>query len=585
MKYIIKTVKGYRCQFVILFCMVISSTVTGALFPYTIGKIVDQIFYVQEIGGFLAWFFIYAGLYLLNQCLHGGLNYVWARLEVTYLVDIRKQCFAHLLRLKADRLTKIQSGDIMRRIMEDVECFLEFIHRSLFYVLANLVQLVISIGYLLCANLAIGIISIAVTPVMAYFIRYFSAKLKSKYQEIREHKGVVDAWILEMMVGITQWKLLNAAAKVREDYYNKTRHVINEEKKAGDMAIASDSVNQALTLAGQLGIFCFAAIGIGKNTMTVGQFVACAAYFSTCAGYYNSLGQKVTDISRNLTGIRRVEDFMSWEEEQDKEGAEDFEIAAGSIRFSNVTFGYEGTEVLKDINLEIQPGDRIGFVGKSGEGKSTLLCLLYRLYEPDQGVIYIDHRPLEAYTLAGLRSQVAVVQQDNGLFHGSLRENIILSDDRSQDERIFQILEGLCLSDVVKALPDGLDTLIGNGEREFSGGQRQRIAIARAIYQKPKILLLDEATSALDAETEAQVNNYIYKELPDATILSVAHRFSAVLASKKAVVMEQGHISAIGTHEDLLRENGLYRKLYAEYEDSSLLEASPGGDRGKKDGE
>ena len=584
MKYIIKTVKGYRCQFVILFCMVISSTVTGALFPYTIGKIVDQIFYVQEIGGFLTWFFIYAGLYLLNQCLHGGLNYVWARLEVTYLVDIRKQCFAHLLRLKADRLTKIQSGDVMRRIMEDVECFLEFIHRSLFYVLANLVQLVISIGYLLCANLAIGIISIAITPVMAYFIRYFSAKLKSKYQEIREHKGVVDAWILEMMVGITQWKLLNAAAKVREDYYNKTRHVINEEKKAGDMAIASDSVNQALTLAGQLGIFCFAAIGIGKNTMTVGQFVACAAYFSTCAAYYNSLGQKITDISRNLTGIRRVEDFMSWEEEQDKEGAEDLEIATGGICFSSVTFGYEGTEVLKDINLEIQPGDRIGFVGKSGEGKSTLLCLLYRLYEPDQGVIYIDHRPLKAYTLAGLRSQIAVVQQDNGLFHGSLRENIVLSDDRSQDERILQILEGLCLSDVVKALPDGLDTLIGNGEREFSGGQRQRIAIARAIYQKPKILLLDEATSALDVETEAQVNNYIYKELPDATILSVAHRFSAVLASKKAVVIEQGHISAIGTHEDLLRENDLYRKLYAEYEDS-LLEASPGGDRGGKYGE
>ncbi len=562
----------------ILFCMVIGGTITGTLFPYAIGRIVDQIFYVQEIRGFLKWFFVYAGLYLLNQCMHGGLNYVWARLEVTYLVDIRKQCFAHLLRLKADRLTKIQSGDIMRRIMEDVECFLEFIHRSVFYVLANLAQLLISIGYLLYTDLAIGIISIVITPVMAYSIRYFAAKLKSRYQEIREHKGVVDAWILEMMVGITQWKLLNAAAKVREDYQDKTRRVINEEKKAGYTAIASDSVNQALTLAGQLGIFCFAAIGVGKGTMTVGQFVACAAYFSTCAVYYNSLGQKITDISRNLTGIKRVEDFMSWEEEQDKEGAEDLEIAVGSICFSNVTFGYEGAEVLKDISLEIQPGDRIGFVGKSGEGKSTLLCLLYRLYEPDQGVIYIDRKPLEAYTLSSLRSQIAVVQQENGLFHGSLRENIILSDDRTQDERILQILEGLCLSDVVKALPDGLDTMIGDGEREFSGGQRQRIAIARAIYQKPKILLLDEAASALDAGTEAQVNAYIYKELSDATILSVAHRFSTVLANKKTVVMEGGRIAAIGPHEYLLRESDLYRRLYAEYE-NSLREVSQKDDR------
>lgn len=575
MGYIFKTTKGFRFHLFLLFFTVISSTVTGALFPYAIGKIVDQIFYVQEIRGFLVWFFVYAGLYFLNQCLHGGLNYFWARLEVTYLVEIRKSSFDHLLRLKASVLTKLQSGDIMRRIMEDTECFLEFIHRSLFYVLANLVQLLISIGYLLYTNLAIGIISIVITPVMAYSIRYFSARLKNKYQEIREQKGTVDAWILEMMAGITEWKLLNASEKVRQDYRNQTRRVIREEKNAGYIAIASDSVNQALTLLGQLCIFCLAATGIGKGSMTVGQFVACAAYFSTCAAYYNSLGQKITDISRNLVGIKRVEDFMSWEEEQDVEGAKELNIAEGSICFSDVSFGYEDAKVLKKINLEIAPGDQVVFVGKSGEGKSTLLYLLYRLYEPDGGTITIDHKPLTAYTLSSLRRQVAVVQQENGLFHGSLRENIILSDDRSQDERIFQILEGLCLAEIVRALPDGLDTIVGNGEREFSGGQRQRLAIARAVYRKPKVLLLDEATSALDVNTEAMVNAYIYQELADTTIISVAHRFSAVLAGRKAIVMEQGQISAIGTHEELLWTNALYRALYTEYENS--LRKNTGG--------
>lgn len=578
MRYIFKTTKGFRFQLLILLFTVISSTVTGALFPYAIGKIVDQVFYVQEIQGFQVWFFVYAGLYLLNQCLHGGLNYIWARLEVTYLVEIRKISFAHLLRLKAAVLTKLQSGDIMRRIMEDTECFLEFIHRSLFYVCANLIQLLISIGYLLYTNLAIGIISIVITPVMAYCIRYFSAKLKQKYQEIRENKGFVDAWILEMMTGIVEWKLLNASEKVRWDYHDKTRRVVEEEKGAGYIAIASDSINQALTLLGQLCIYCFAAIGIGKGTMTIGQFVACAAYFSTCAAYYNSLGQKITDISKNLVGIKRVEDFMSWEEEQDGNEAEDLDITTGSICFSDVSFGYEGIEVLRDINLEITQGDKVVFVGKSGEGKSTLLYLLCRLYEPDRGMIFIDHKPLAAYTLSSLRSQIAVVWQENGLFHGSLRENIVLSDDKSQDSRILEILEGLCLSELVETLPDGLDTMVGNGEREFSGGQRQRLAIARSIYRKPKILLLDEATSALDVKTESLVNAYIYRELPDTTVISVAHRFSAVLSSKKAVVLEQGQVSAVGTHEELLKTNALYHALYTEYEDS-LRKSDTKGER------
>lgn len=578
MRYIFKTTKGFRFQLLILLFTVISSTVTGALFPYAIGKIVDQVFYVQEIRGFLVWFFVYAGLYLLNQCLHGGLNYIWARLEVTYLVEIRKISFAHLLRLKAAALTKLQSGDIMRRIMEDTECFLEFIHRSLFYVCANLIQLLISIGYLLYTNLAIGIISIVITPVMAYCIRYFSAKLKQKYQEIRENKGFVDAWILEMMTGIVEWKLLNASEKVRRDYHDKTRRVVEEEKGAGYIAIASDSINQALTLLGQLCIYGFAAIGIGKGTMTVGQFVACAAYFSTCAAYYNSLGQKITDISKNLVGIKRVEDFMSWEEEQDGNEAEDLDITTGSICFSDVSFGYEGIEVLRGINLEIAQGDKVVFVGKSGEGKSTLLYLLCRLYEPDRGMIFIDHKPLAAYTLSSLRSQIAVVWQENGLFHGSLRENIVLSDDKSQDSRILEILEGLCLSELVETLPDGLDTMVGNGEREFSGGQRQRLAIARSIYRKPKILLLDEATSALDVKTESLVNAYIYRELPDTTVISVAHRFSAVLSSKKAVVLEQGQVSAVGTHEELLKTNALYHTLYTEYE-NSLRKSDTKGER------
>lgn len=565
MKYILKTTKKYRIQFLLLFLMVIFSTVTGALFPYAIGKIVDKIFYKRQMRGFLISFFLYAGLYIINQCLHGGLNYLWIRLEITYVVDIRKDMFQHLVKLKADILTHVKSGDVMKRIMEDTECFLEFIHRSLFYILANFIQLAISIGYLLCTNIWLGLVAVIMTPVMAYSIRYFSVKLKERYQQIQTGKGLLDAWILEMMTGMPQWKLLNAHGKVQRDYQSKTECVIGEEIKAGYLEVKSVNINEALTLIGQLCVYCVTAFCIARDSVTVGQFVACSAYFSTCATYYNALGKKIAGISNNLVGIKRVEEFMTWKEEEDLPNASDRSIQNGSVSFEEVSFGYGEETVLKEVNLRVEAGEKVSFVGKSGEGKSTLLQLLCRFYAPVSGKICIDDIPLEEYTLSSLRCQIAVVQQDNGLFHGSLRKNITLSDEKSKDNHIWEILEGLKMKDLVKELPEGLDTIVGSGGRELSGGQKQRIAIARCIFRQPKILLLDEATSALDAETEHAVNSFLYEQLPQTTILSVAHRFSTVLSAEKIIVMEHGSVADMGRHEELIQRNSLYQILYSEY--------------------
>ena len=601
MKFIYKTTEGYRGRFLLLMFSVLFGTVSGAMFPYVTGKIVDEIFYKQQTRGFLLYFFLYAGLYFLNQCGHGALNYLWAHLKASYVVDIRKRCFKHLMRLKAAVWTDIRSGDVMKRIMDDTECFLEFIHRSLFYVLANFLQLVISIGYLLYTNWLLGVVAIMLTPVMAWSVRHFAAKLKERQRNIRKQKGLAEAWILEMMTGISQWKLLNAHQKVKSEYEIRTRQVIEEEVGAGYQELASVNVNEALTLLGQLCIYCIAAFCIVRDTITVGQFVACAVYFTTCAAYFNALGGKLTNIAVNLAGIGRVEELLTWETEEDFPGAEDMEIRKGSIRFREVSFGYDkrgngerrpdaknsgeqrpdeqdmaaetaaepdsaGADcVLRKFSLQIEPGEKIAFVGRSGQGKSTLLQLLCRMYEPWEGEITVDGVRITDYTLSGLRQQIAVVQQENGLFHGSLRENISLSEDREQDGRIWEILEGLKLKELVEQWPEGLDTVIGSGSREMSGGQKQRGAIARCIYRKPRILLLDEATSALDESTEREVNAFIYDRLPDTTILSVAHRFSTVLAADKAVVMERGSVAAVGEHDRLLQENELYRTLYEEY--------------------
>lgn len=569
---IYRTTKGYRLQFAALFGSILFGTVTGALFPYCIGKIVDQIFYLRQMKGFLLSFFLYAGLYFLNQCGHGALNYLWAHLKITYVVDIRRRCFAHLLRLKADALTHIQSGDVMRRIQEDTECFLEFIHRSLFYVLANFLQLAIAIGYMLYTNFLLGLTSIVLTPVMAYSIRYFTGKMKEKQQRIQTRKGLADAWIQEMMIGLRELKLLNAQPRVEREYRDKTDRILRDEMDAGYLSLRSNAVNEGLVLIGQLCVYGIAAFFVARKSMTIGQFVACASYFSTCASYYNALGNKLTDISANLVGIRRVEEFLSWEEETDLPSAGSYPVEKGEIRFENLSFGYGDGLVLNDFSLVIHAGEKVAFVGKSGEGKSTLLQLLCRFYEPSEGKIYVDDRPLPDYTYESLRSQIAVVWQDNGLFQGSLRKNILLSDDKSKDPLLWEILEGLKLRELVEELPEGLDTPVGSGGRDLSGGQKQRIAIARCICRQPKILLLDEATSALDEETENAVNTFLYRRLPDTTILSVAHRFSTVLAAEKAVVIEDGHVTGFGPHDRLLQQNALYQELFQEYRGAQCRE-------------
>lgn len=575
MKYIFRTTKGYRLKLTALFGSVIFGTVTGAMFPFCIGKIVDQIFYIRQMKGFLLCFFLYAGLYFLNQCGHSVLNYLWAHLKITYVVDIRRQCFAHLLRLRAGVLTHIKSGDVMRRIQEDTECFLEFIHRSLFYVLANFIQLAISIGYIFYTNVYLGALTVVMTPIMAYSIRFFSAKIKEKQQLLQTKKGLADAWIQEMMMGLTELKLLNAQPRAQRQYREKTESILRDEIGAGYLSLKSETVNEALVLAGQLCLYGIAAFFVAGESMTMGQFVACAAYFSTCAAYYNALARKLTDINANLVGIRRVEEFFSWEEETDLPSAGSHSLAQGSIRFENISFGYGDGLVLKHFDLSVASGEKIAFVGKSGQGKSTLLQLLCRFHDPLEGNIYVDGKCLTDYTYASLRSQIAVVWQDNALFHGSLRKNIIFSDDKSRDPCLWKILEGLRLKELVEEFPEGLDTIMGSGGRSLSGGQKQRIAIARCICRQPKILLLDEATSALDEDTETAVNAFICQQLPDTTILSVAHRFSTVLAADKAVVMEDGHVTGFGPHDALLEQNTLYRTLWEEYQNARIREGGP----------
>ena len=573
-QYIWRTTKGYRLRFFLLFVTVMAATAAEAMIPAVIGGIVDQIFYLRSLKGFLLCFFWYAGIYLFNQTMHGCLNYLWAKLKVTYVVDIRRECFDHLLRLKSERLSDMKSGDVFRRIQDDAEAFLALIHWCLFYVLGNLLQLFISVIYLLHIDRYLGLVAVILSPLMAFSLKKFGSLLKRKQTEIQREKGFLEAWIFELIDGMREWKLLNSGEWVKRQYLKKTRSILSGEKTNAYMEIAADGVNGGITLAGQLMIYLISALRIAGGGMTVGQFVASASYYTSCARYFNAIGQKISAVSANLASTERVFDFMSWEEETDRPGAKERPVTKGEIVFDRVSFCYGNTPVLREVSFSAASGEKTAIVGRSGEGKSTLLSLICRLYDPLEGRIRIDGQDIETFTLRSLRKQIGVVQQSSSLFAGSIRKNITFSDDPGQDGRVWELLKGLKMDDVIRQYSDGLDTMVDDGENaegyvSLSGGQKQRIAIARALYKRPAVLLLDEATSSLDEKTEKDVYQYILETLPDVTLLSVSHRFSTVLKADRILVMEDGRISAQGTNEELLRKSAVYSGLYEEYRRAS----------------
>ncbi|MFI5360177.1 MAG: ABC transporter ATP-binding protein, partial [Halanaerobiales bacterium] len=277
-----------------------------------------------------------------------------------------------------------------------------------------------------------------------------------------------------------------------------------------------------------------------------------------------SLSKLSTTIQQALAAAERIFETIDINVHiEEKEDAEVLTEVKGEVTFKNVYFAYkEGEEVLKDINLEVKPGEVVALVGPSGAGKTTLVDLIFRFYDPIKGAIYIDGKDIRDLKLASLREHIGIVPQENVLFSGTLRDNIAYGDLSATDEEIIAAARAANAHDFIMEFPDQYETIVGERGVGLSGGQRQRIAIARAILKDPEILILDEATSALDAESEALVQNALEKLMVNRTTFIIAHRLSTIKNADTIVVLDKGRIVEMGDHETLMNKRGIYFKLY-----------------------
>ena len=570
--FVLSTTQGYRLRLMGLLGTLLVTALTASFFNLVIGLLVDAVLYRHDFKLFFYYFAIYAGLYLVNQAFHGGVNYLWAKLKITYLVNIRRKAFRHLMEIRAIQWNDIRSGDILQRLDGDVECILELVHRSCFYTLENGIQFIAAFVYLTSRSLLLGAAALIIAPAVVWGNLYFTVRLKKRNRKLADERGKLNAWQMEMLNGMEEVKLLGAGEYICDEHRNGTKALLDQEISISYLEFLTERVNTFLLLAGRLVVFGYSAWLVASGKISIGDFVACAAYYESCVIFLKGINNKLQGMAGNLAGTERVKEIFDMDsEKEEKDAVTSPLLSREGIEVRDLSFSYSREKVdeedliLQNVTFTVRPGERIALVGKSGDGKSTLLQLLFRLYDVQNGEILFGEHEIRTFSRRALRRQMGIVLQHPVLFRESIRYNICLQEDSSQDGMLWELLEDLCLRERIEKLPLGLDTVLGRDLEEdaLSGGERQRLAVARALWKRPSVVLLDEATSALDGATEEAVNNAIWKWAGEACIVYAAHRFATILRADRIVVLKEGMVAGVGRHEELREQCEEYRTLYA----------------------
>lgn len=556
--------RPYKKLFLLDFSCAVIAALLELVFPVAVNQVIDKLMPGRD------WSLIVlasAGLlffYLFNTCLQYIVTYWGHKLGISIEGDMRQELFEHIQRQSFHFFDNHKTGHLMSRLTTDLFNIGETAHHGPEGVFIALMSLIGSFLLMLSINWQLACITFALVPILTVFLIVYNLKMTHATDKIYQDIAVFNANVENAVGGV---RVVQAFSN--EEYESRQFRTNNKKYRAAKLSSykilgADDSINYLMVRLITLFTLISGAWFVIHGGLTDGQFVAFLLIANIFVRPIENINMIIEIYPQGMAGFKRFKKMMSMKPDiVDAEDAQDIPRVRGDIAYHDVSFGYEGKRmVLSHINLEICAGETVAFVGPTGAGKTTLCSLLPRFYEVKDGTVTIDGMDIRRMTLASLRRHIGLVQQDVFLFSGTLRENVAYGRLDATDEEIWRVIRLARLEEMVRSMPDGLDTVIGERGVKLSGGQKQRLSIARMFLKDPSILILDEATSALDTATEAAIQQSLEELSEGRTTLIIAHRLATIKNADRIIVVTENGISEQGTHQELLAKGGVYSKLY-----------------------
>ncbi len=571
-------VQPYRRTFYFLVFLTVATAVLGTLRPFLIQRMVDVSVEQGDVVGLNEMF----GLLLILLLAHALVSYLqtyfggW--LGQFIVRDIRTDLYQHLLRLKLQFFDKTPIGVLVTRNISDVETLADVFSEGLAAMAGDILQIVFIVGFMFYIDWRLTLISLTVIPPMLFSTYVFKEKVKKSFQEVRTAVANLNSFVQEHLTGMNVVQIFN-----NEQREFKKFEKINQEHTAANIrSVLYYSVYfpvaEVLAAIGVGLLVWYAAQGQIEGSISKGALIAFIMYNALFFRPIRQIADRFNTLQLGLVSTERLLKLLDNKDLLATTGTYAPAQLNGEVEFKNVRFAYNEPEwVLKDISFHVQPGQTVAFVGATGAGKTSIINLLSRFYDIQQGSICVDGRDLREYDLSLLRRQIGVVLQDVFLFAGTIRDNITLGNHAITEAAIWEAADLVGARRFIERLPGGLDYPVMERGATLSVGQRQLISFVRALVYQPRIIILDEATSSVDGETEELIQNAIEKLMEGRTALVIAHRLSTIQKADRIIVLDKGEIKETGTHEELLRLPGgyyaqLYRMQYASASSSEVRE-------------
>jgi ABC-type multidrug transport system fused ATPase/permease subunit len=512
----------------------------------------------------MVWLLLLAAAALARGVFVYAQTYLAERLGQVVAYDFRNDIYERLQRLSYAYHDNAEIGQIMSRATQDVEGVRMFVNMGVIRFAYVIVLVVASYGLMISTNAKVGLTALAFVPLVAIQASTVSLKLRPIWLKVQDLQGQMSNVLQENLTGQRVVKAFSRTEFEQQKFDAKTTQLFDESYRTAKFQAFNEPFLMGVWLLSLAVVFWMGVIEIRAGNMTPGQLTAFQLYLTLMQVPVRSIGFIINIFARAHSAGNRVFEILDAPSPvEEKADAVPLRAEHGEVRFENVSFAYdEGTPVLRDVNIVAERGQTVALLGPTGSGKSSLVNLLPRFYDPSSGRVVIDGQDVRDVTLDSLRQSIGIVQQDGFLFIMSIRDNIRYGRPDATDEEVIAAAKAARLHDFIVSQPDGYDTWVGERGTTLSGGQRQRVAIARTLLLDPKVLIFDDSTAAVDMRTEFQIQEALHTLMKDRPTFVIAQRLRTVMEADQILVMRDGHIEEQGTHSELLDANGFYRQIY-----------------------